>query len=64
MANINPKWGAWAVPPAPIPDEEINKRLDADVVIIGAGIAGVSCALRAAQANMRVIVLEKSGNWS
>jgi succinate dehydrogenase/fumarate reductase flavoprotein subunit len=64
MSNINPRWGAWAAPPAPISDGEIKKRLNADVVVIGAGIAGVSCALRAAQTGASVIVLEKTGSWS
>jgi fumarate reductase flavoprotein subunit len=64
MSNINRRWGAWANPPAPVPDDEITRRLTADVVVIGAGIAGVTCALRAAEAGAEVTVLEKSGSWS
>lgn len=34
-------------------------RFDADVIIIGSGFGGSVCALRAAQAGLRVIVLER-----
>jgi succinate dehydrogenase/fumarate reductase flavoprotein subunit len=64
MTNINPKWGDWAKAPDPIPQEKIQRTLTADVLIIGAGFAGVTCALRAAQQGARVIVLGKSSNWS
>ncbi len=64
MLNIHPKWGVWATPPEPIPAEKIVKKYTSDVVVIGAGIAGVSCALRAAQTGANVLVLEKSGSWS
>ncbi len=64
MANINPKWGSWAKAPAPIPQEDINCSLDCDVLVLGAGISGVSCALRAAQGGAKVIVMEKGPKWS
>lgn len=64
MSSINPHWGAWAVPPEAIPDHLTAKRYETDVVVIGAGIAGVSCALRAAQTGADVLVLEKSASWS
>ena len=35
-----------------------------DVLILGAGIAGTSCALRAAEGGARVLVLEQSASWS
>ena len=38
-----------------------TKTLDADVVIIGAGGAGLSAAVTAAEAGKKVIVLEKNG---
>ena len=64
MSNRNQRWGAWADPPEPILPESAEEVLIADVVILGAGIAGVSCALRAAQSGAGVIVLEKSAGWS
>ncbi|MCF0120214.1 MAG: FAD-dependent oxidoreductase [Oscillospiraceae bacterium] len=58
------KFGAWAIKPADIPAEKITERLTADVVVIGAGMSGVSCALRSAQCGLSVTVLEKSTSWS
>ena len=58
------RYGSWAERPAPVPKEEIRQTLEADVVIAGAGIAGVTCALRAAQEGRSVIVMEKSASWS
>ena len=62
--SINPKWGAWATPPPPVKDEQILEWYDTDVLVIGAGIAGMTCALRAAQTGSRVIVLEKTSSWT
>ena len=64
QANIDPRWGDWAREPAPILEKQIRETLSSDVVVIGAGIAGVTCALRSAQNGLKVIVLEKSSNWS
>lgn len=64
LNNSNPKWGAWSEPPDPIRPDEIKETHYADVVVLGAGISGVSCALSAAQAGAQVLVLEKSGSWS
>ena len=64
MGNIDSRWGSWAKQPEPIKKECVTQELVADVVILGAGIAGAACALRAAQTGADVLVLEKSGNWS
>ncbi len=42
-------------------DEEADKELTADVVVIGAGGAGMAAAVTAHQAGKEVIVIEKSG---
>jgi succinate dehydrogenase/fumarate reductase flavoprotein subunit len=64
MSNIDPRWGAWAAEPAPIPADAVTRELEADVVVLGAGIAGVTCALRAAQGGAQVLALEKTVRWS
>ena len=64
MANIDPRWGDWARQPDPIPETMIRETLRCDVAVIGAGISGVACALRAAQHGRKVIVLEKNGKWT
>lgn len=64
MSNINPRWGDWAKAPAPIQDSEIVSVGSCDVVVIGAGISGTACALRAAQNGLKVAVLEKNHTWS
>ena len=43
---------------------KITEETESDVVILGAGIAGVSCALRCAENGLSVTVLEKSPKWS
>src|SRR6516164_5907825 len=47
--------------PAPIPAHPaLHDRLEADVLVIGAGFSGLHTALRLASAGKRVIVLEAS----
>ena len=60
----NPRWGDWANFPDPIPEEQICRTVNAEVVIVGAGIAGVTAALRAAQNGAKVAVVEKTGKWN
>ncbi|MBQ8024886.1 MAG: FAD-dependent oxidoreductase [Oscillospiraceae bacterium] len=64
MSNIDPRWGSWTKKPDPVPPESIRQELTCDVAVLGAGIAGVTCALRAAQCGLSVIVLEKAAKWS
>ncbi len=49
---------SWEVRPDPITD--IADTIDTEVVIVGAGYSGMSCACNAAQNGAKVIVVEKS----
>ena len=47
--------------PAPIPQRpELDERIDADVLVVGAGFSGLHTALRLALVGKRVVVLEAS----
>ncbi|KUG03739.1 twin-arginine translocation pathway signal [hydrocarbon metagenome] len=61
--NIAPisKW-SWERPPLPIPTDEIQITVNADIVVIGAGLAGMVAALSAQEAGAVPIIIEK--NWS
>jgi len=50
----------FEVPPSPIPSRYIKKYIDADVVVVGAGIAGLSAALSAAEGGAETALLEKT----
>lgn len=50
---------SFLTPPDPIPDSEIKETVTADVVVVGAGVAGLSAALAAAEAGAKVAVIEK-----
>lgn len=50
---------SFETPPDPIPDDKIKEVLDADVVVVGAGVAGITAALSAAEEGAKVIVIEK-----
>lgn len=54
----------WENPPAPIPEEDIIETVDTEIVVIGAGIAGLTCAHSAAMNGAHVIVVEKMGEFS
>ena len=47
MSNIDPRWGSWALPPKPFEPEEFEEVQHTQVLVIGAGIAGLSCAYSA-----------------
>ncbi len=54
----------WEVPPEPIPDSEIKETVDADIVVCGAGLAGVNAASAAAREGAKVVILEKSTTFT
>ncbi|MBR5731777.1 MAG: FAD-dependent oxidoreductase [Firmicutes bacterium] len=64
MPNYSSKWGSWKEAPPAVPEQEIKETVGCDVAVAGAGIAGVTCALRAAQNGLNVVVLEKTEHWN
>jgi fumarate reductase flavoprotein subunit len=55
---------SWEIVPAPIPAGEIKETVTTEVVVIGAGVAGITTALSAAEGGAKVIVLEKGKTFS
>jgi fumarate reductase flavoprotein subunit len=55
---------SWEIAPPPIPPSEIKNTVTADVVVIGAGVAGVVTALSAAEGSAKVVVVEKMKKFS
>lgn len=53
------KW-SWEEPVKPIPQHQIKQTVDTDIVIIGAGIAGLAAAISAAELGAKVEVIEKN----
>ena len=64
MKALNNKKWSWETPPAPIPASEIIKTVDTDVVVIGAGLAGMCAALAVKEAGATPILIEKNGTFS
>lgn len=54
---------SWEVAPEPIPTSKITETLEADIVIVGAGTAGITAALAAVEEGASVIVLQKGVSW-
>ena len=50
---------SFDIPPDPIPASDIKEQVDAEVVVVGAGMAGLSAALSAAEAGAKTILIEK-----
>ena len=53
----------WEVAPDPIPDSEIDETVDCDIVIVGAGIAGLPASMLAAEQGANVHIVEKAGTY-
>ncbi|MEM3398791.1 MAG: FAD-dependent oxidoreductase [Nitrososphaerota archaeon] len=50
---------AILTPPLPIPDEKIAEKITADIVVVGAGLAGLMAAYSAAEEGANTVVIEK-----
>jgi fumarate reductase flavoprotein subunit len=57
---IPPRTFGFEIPPHPIRSRDIKKNINAEVVVVGAGIAGLSAAISAAEAGAKTILLEKT----
>jgi fumarate reductase flavoprotein subunit len=53
---------SWEVVPDPIPEDKISQTIESDFVVVGAGIAGLPAAARAAELGS-VQVLEKGSSY-
>jgi fumarate reductase flavoprotein subunit len=54
----------FLAPPPPVPARDIKETVTADVVVIGAGIAGLTAAVSAAEAGARTVLLEKGPTYN
>jgi fumarate reductase flavoprotein subunit len=55
---------SWEIVPDPIPASKITQSIEADIVVVGAGVAGVFAAHAAAENGAKAIVLEKFKTFS
>lgn len=53
----------WEIVPEPIADDQIAETIDCDIVVCGAGIAGLPGAAYAAEQGANVHIVEKAGTW-
>ena len=54
---------SFELPPSPIEVKGIKEKVTTDVVVIGAGIAGLTAAASAAEAGAKTILLEKGPHF-
>ena len=59
LAELN-RGGTWLGSPEIVDDAQVVQELEADVVVVGGGLAGVSTAVSALENGLSVIVLEKN----
>lgn len=55
---------AWLGPEPDIPEALIRQTVETDVVVVGAGLAGVCAARAAAEEGARVVLIEKSTHFN
>ena len=64
-AAFTPEVGhAWEIVPEDVPAELITEVVDADIVVVGAGAAGVATAHAAAEAGAKVVLVERAEEYS
>ena len=55
---------SWETAPEPIDEASVTETIDADVVIIGAGMAGMAAFMHAAEQGARTVIIEKRDSFS
>lgn len=50
---------SWEVAPDPIPDSDIVETIESEIVIVGAGVAGLAAACHANELGAKVVILER-----
>lgn len=60
--GAGPSLPSFLEEPEPISDDQISETYDADVVVVGMGIAGVAAARTAAEAGLKVVSIERSSD--
>jgi fumarate reductase flavoprotein subunit len=55
---------SWETSPAAIPDSKIKGKVTTDILIIGAGIAGITASLSAVESGVKPIVIEKHRHYN
>ena len=66
-ANATRSWGAsypWAAEPTPISDADVEEVIDADVAVVGLGVAGVAAFRAASEQGVTVVAVEKAAEPS
>jgi fumarate reductase flavoprotein subunit len=58
-----PEKASFEIPPPPIPAKDINKIINTEVVVVGAGVSGLTAAVSAAEAGAKVILIEKGDTF-
>lgn len=68
--DVPEKWQApkctgwsWEKPVEPIPADQIKQTVKTDVLVIGAGLAGLAAAIAAREEGANVTLIEKTNSW-
>ena len=59
LGDTLPKW-SFMVPPAPIPEDEITETIENDIIVVGAGMSGLTTAVAAAEQGGKVTLFSAS----
>jgi fumarate reductase flavoprotein subunit len=55
---------SFEIAPDSVPDSEIVETVEADVVVVGAGVAGMTAAVSAAEAGANTVLIEKGVSYT